>query len=166
MFGNSRLQGIVDSLRSSFLAPVSGLSGAQSIASFAGLSTGAFGSGDTTGQLTLDTDKLTKSLAGGSGALKSLFMSNSGTSATNGLMQRMSDLSWSAVKSDGIVTNAITAATKHSHDLQVDIDAKTDMLAKRTAAMKAQFTAMESSLSRLKSMQSQLAAQLGTTSSS
>ena len=47
MFGDSRLQSIIDSLRSAMIAPVSGLSGSQSIASFAGLSTGAYGSGDT-----------------------------------------------------------------------------------------------------------------------
>ena len=40
MFGNQTLQSIVDSLRDAFISPVSGLSGAQSIASFAGLSTG------------------------------------------------------------------------------------------------------------------------------
>ena len=57
MFGDSRLQSLVDSLRNAFISPVSGLSGAQSIASFAGLSTGASGSGDITGQLTLDTTR-------------------------------------------------------------------------------------------------------------
>ena len=65
MFGDSRLQSLIDSLRNAFISPVSGLSGAQSIASFAGLSTGAAGSGDVTGQLTLDTTKLAAALAGG-----------------------------------------------------------------------------------------------------
>jgi flagellar hook-associated protein 2 len=166
MFGNSTLQSIVDSLRSAFISPVSGLTGAQSIASFAGLSTGAFGSGDTTGQLTLDTDALTKSLAGGAGALKALFTTNAGTSDTDGLMQRVSDLSWNAVKSDGSITNAIAASTTHSQDLQTQIDAMTDTLTQREATMKAEFTAMETSLSNLKAMQSQLEAQLGTTDSS
>ncbi|HEY1479997.1 MAG TPA: flagellar filament capping protein FliD [Gaiellales bacterium] len=166
MFGDSRLQSIIDSLRNAFISPVSGLTGAQSIASFAGLSTGAFGSGDTTGQLTLDTDALTKSLAGGSGALKALFMSNGGSSDTDGLMQRVSDLSWNAVKSDGTITSAIAAATQHSQDLQTQIDAMTATLLQRTQTMKDEFTAMETSLSNLKAMQSQLEAQLGTTASS
>jgi flagellar hook-associated protein 2 len=165
MFGDSRLQGIVDALRRSFMAPVSGLQGAQSIASFAGLSTGAFGSGDTSGQLTVNADALSKALAGGSDALKALFMANGGSTDTNGLMQRISDVSWNAVKSDGVVANAVTAATSHVKDLQTQIDAKTAALAKRTAAMKSQFTAMETSLSRLKAMQAQLAQQLGSFSS-
>jgi flagellar hook-associated protein 2 len=166
MFGDSRLQSIVDSLRSAMIAPVSGLSGSQSIASFAGLSTGAFGSGDTTGLLTLDTTALTASLAGGAGALKSLFMTDGATSATDGLMQRISDLSWNSVKSDGTVTSAIQATNAHSQDLQTQIDAMTATLAQRTATMKAEFTAMETALSNLKSEQSQLESALGLTTSS
>jgi flagellar capping protein FliD len=88
-------------------------------------------------------------------------MANGGSSDTNGLMQRISDVSWNAVKSDGVVANAVAAATTHVKDLQTQIDTKTLALTKRTAAMKAQFTAMETSLSRLKAMQTQLANQLG-----
>ncbi len=168
MFGNQTLQSIVDSLRDAFISPVSGLSGAQSIASFAGLSTGAAGSGDVTGQLTLDTDALNKALAGGSGAIKALFMTNGGDSNSDGLMQRISDLSWNAVKSDGTITNAISGSTQESQDLQDQIDAMTATLAQREQTLKDQFTAMETALSNLKSMQSQLLSALGgsTTSSS
>jgi flagellar hook-associated protein 2 len=160
MFGDSRLQSLVDSLRDSFISPVSGLTGSQSIASFAGLSTGAFGSGDTTGQLTLDTTKLTAALAGGSDAVKSLFMSSTGSSASNGLMQRVSDLSWNAVKSDGTIANAILGTNTHAKDLQTSIDAMTATLQQRADTLKAQFTAMETALSNLKAMQAQMAAQL------
>lgn len=163
LFGDSRLQSLVDSLRNGFISPVSGLTGAQSIASFAGLSTGAFGSGDTTGQLTLDETRLTASLAGGSDAIKSLFMTSTGTTATSGLMQRMSDLAWNAVKSNGTIANAISGATNHSKDLQASIDAMTATLQQRADQLKAQFTAMETALSNLKAMQAQMAAQLGTT---
>jgi flagellar hook-associated protein 2 len=166
MFGDSRLQSIVDSLRNAMIAPVSGLSGSQSIASFAGLSTGAFGAGNTTGLLTLDTTALTASLAGGSTALKSLFMTDGATSATDGLMQRISDLSWNSVKSDGTITTAIQATSDHSKDLQTQIDSMTSMLAQRTATMKAEFTAMETALSNLKSEQSQLESALGLTDTS
>jgi flagellar hook-associated protein 2 len=161
MFGDQRLQSLVDSLRDAFISPVSGLSGAQSISSFAGLSTGAAGSGDVTGQLTLDTDALSQALAGGSGAIKALFMSNTGDSSSNGLMQRMSDLSWNAVKSDGTITTAISGATTESQDLQDQIDAMTATLAQREQTLKDQFTAMETALSNLKSMQSQLLSALG-----
>ena len=164
MFGNQTLQSIVDSLRDAFISPVSGLSGAQSIASFAGLSTGAAGSGDVTGQLTLDTDALNKALAGGSGAIKALFMTSiGGDSNSNGLMQRISDLSWNAVKSDGTITNAISGSTQESQDLQDQIDAMTATLAQREQTLKDQFTAMETALSNLKSMQSQLLSALGGT---
>ena len=165
LFGDSRLQSLVDSLRSAFISPVSGLSGAQSIASFAGLSTGAYGSGDTTGPLTLDETKLTASLAGGSDAVKSLFMTSTGASATSGLMQRMSDLSWNAVKSNGTIANAISGATDHSKDLQASIDAMTATLQQRADQLKAQFTAMETALSNLKAMQAQMSSQLGAASS-
>jgi flagellar hook-associated protein 2 len=161
MFGDSRLQSLVDSLRSAFISPVSGLPGSQSIASFAGLSTGAFGSGDTSGQLTLDTTKLTAALAGGSDAIKSLFMSSTGSSASSGLMQRVSDLSWNAVKSNGTIANAINASSQHSKDLQASIDKMTATLQQRSDQLKAQFTAMETALSNLKAMQAQLASQLG-----
>jgi flagellar hook-associated protein 2 len=165
MFGDSRLQSLVDSLRNAFISPVSGLSGSQSIASFAGLSTGAYGSGDTTGQLTLDTTRLTAALAGGSDAIKSLFMASTGTSATSGLMQRVSDLSWNAVKSNGTIANAILGSSQHSKDLQASIDSMTAVLQQRADTLKAQFTAMETALSNLKAQQSQLAAQLGQASS-
>jgi flagellar hook-associated protein 2 len=165
MFGDSRLQSLIDSLRNAFISPVSGLSGAQSIASFAGLSTGAAGSGDVTGQLTLDTTKLAAALAGGSDAIKSLFMNSTGSLNTNGLMQRVSDLSWNAVKSDGTIASAIDATTQHSKDLQDSIDAMTATLQQREDTLKAQFTAMETALSNLKAMQAQMASQLGTTSS-
>jgi flagellar hook-associated protein 2 len=161
MFGDSRLQSLVDSLRSAFISPVSGLPGSQSIASFAGLSTGAFGSGDTSGQLTLDTTKLTAALAGGSDAIKSLFMSSTGASASSGLMQRVSDLSWNAVKSNGTIANAIGASSQHSKDLQASIDKMTATLQQRADQLKAQFTAMETALSNLKAMQAQMASQLG-----
>jgi flagellar hook-associated protein 2 len=161
MFGDSRLQSIIDSLRSAMIAPVSGLSGAQSIASFAGLSTGAYGSGDTTGLLTLDVTALTSSLNGGSGALKQLFMNDGSSSDVDGLMQRISDLSWNAVKSDGTIASAIQATSDHSQDLQTQIDAMTATLTQRMATMKAEFTAMETSLSDLKSQQSQLESALG-----
>jgi flagellar hook-associated protein 2 len=160
MFGDSRLQSLVDSMRDAFISPVSGLTGSQSIASFAGLSTGAFGSGDTTGQLTLDTTKLTAALAGGSDAVKSLFMSSTGSSASNGLMQRVSDLSWNAVKSDGTIANAILGTNTQAKDLQTSIDAMTATLQQRADTLKAQFTAMETALSNLKAMQAQMAAQL------
>ena len=161
MFGDSRLQSIIDSLRSAMIAPVSGLSGSQSIASFAGLSTGAYGSGDTTGLLTLDVTALTSSLSGGSGALKQLFMADGGTSDTDGFMQRISDLSWNAVASNGTIASAIQATSDHSQDLQTQIDAMTATLTQRTATMKAEFTAMETTLSDLKSQQSQLESALG-----
>jgi flagellar hook-associated protein 2 len=161
LFGDSRLQSLVDSLRSAFISPVSGLPGSQSIANFAGLSTGAFGSGDTSGQLTLDTTKLTAALAGGSDAIKSLFMSSTGASASNGLMQRVSDLSWNAVKSNGTIANAISASSQHSKDLQASIDKMTATLQQRADQLKAQFTAMETALSNLKAMQAQMASQLG-----
>ena len=166
LFGDSRLQSLVDSLRNAFISPVSGLTGAQSIASFAGLSTGAFGSGDTSGQLTLDTTKLSAALAGGSDAIKSLFMSSTGASASNGLMQRISDLSWNAVKSDGTIANAISSTSQQSKDLQTSIDAMTATLQQRADQLKAQFTAMETALSNLKAMQAQMASQLGTATSS
>jgi flagellar hook-associated protein 2 len=166
MFGDSRLQSIIDSLRSAMIAPVSGLSGAQSIASFAGLSTGAYGSGDTTGLLTLDVTALTNSLNGGSGALKQLFMNDGSTSDVDGLMQRISDLSWNAVKSDGTIASAIQATSDHSQDLQTQIDAMTATLTQRMATMKAEFTAMETSLSDLKSQQSQLESALGLSTTS
>jgi flagellar hook-associated protein 2 len=166
MFGDQRLQSLVDSLRDAFISPVSGLTGASSIANFAGLSTGAAGQGDTTGQLTLDTTKLTAALAGGSDAIKSLFMNSTGTSATNGLMQRVSDLSWNAVKSDGTITSAIAGTTQSSKDLQTSIDAMQTNLDQRTLTLKNEFTAMETALSNLKAMQAQMDAQLGTTATS
>ena len=80
-------------------------------------------------------------------------------------MQRVSDLSWYAVKSDGTIANAISATTDHSKDLQDSIDAMTATLQQRADTLKAQFTAMETALSNLKAMQAQMASQLGPASS-
>jgi flagellar hook-associated protein 2 len=76
-------------------------------------------------------------------------------------MQRMSDLSWNAVKSNGTIANAISGATDHSKDLQASIDAMTATLQQRADQLKAQFTAMETALSNLKAMQAQMSSQLG-----
>ncbi len=78
-------------------------------------------------------------------------------------MQRISDLSWNAVKSDGTITIAISGTTQESQDLQDQIDAMTATLAQREQTLKDQFTAMETALSNLKSMQSQLLSALGGT---
>jgi flagellar capping protein FliD len=87
-------------------------------------------------------------------------MSSTGSSASNGLMQRVSDLSWNAVKSDGTIANAILGTNTHAKDLQTSIDAMTATLQQRADTLKAQFTAMETALSNLKAMQAQMAAQL------
>ena len=108
---------------------------------------------------------LTNSLSGGSGALKQLFMADGGTSDTDGFMQRISDLSWNAVASNGTIASAIQATSDHSQDLQTQIDAMTATLTQRTATMKAEFTAMETTLSDLKSQQSQLESALGLSTS-
>ena len=76
-------------------------------------------------------------------------------------MQRVSDLSWNAVKSNGTIANAISASSQHSKDLQTSIDKMTATLQQRADQLKAQFTAMETALSNLKAMQAQMAAQLG-----
>ena len=52
-------------------------------------------------------------------------MTSTGDSNSNGLMQRISDLSWNAVKSDGTIANAISGSTQQSQDLQ-DSDRRDD----------------------------------------
>jgi flagellar hook-associated protein 2 len=160
LFGDTTLTSLLDNLRSAFQQPVGGLASGQNLAAYAGLSTGAVGgtySADVAaGKLTFDESKLDALLANGTGALKQLFSANGATNDVDGVMQRVSDITWGATKFQGTLAYAIDIQTQGVKDLADSIAAMQDRLDARQATLKQQFTAMETALSQLRSMQSSL----------
>ena len=156
--GDSTLQAIVAGLRGAMRDPVTGTASGKNIAGYVGISTGAIGTGYTkeavSGKLTLDESKLDAALEGGTDALEALFASDGTTAAGDGLMQRISDLAaaWNQTP-DGMLKSRIEGATARSKDLADRILQMNERLAKREERLKAQFTAMETALAQLKSMQ-------------
>jgi flagellar hook-associated protein 2 len=172
LFGDSTMESVLDSLREAMQDPVSGttLGTGQNLGSFAGLSTGAIGttySADVAaGKLQLDTTALTSALAGGTNILKQLFTSNGSTSGGQGLMQRISNLSFGMVQVGGTVAAEIDGETAESADLTQRIADMQLLLDQRQQTLKDQFTAMETALGQLKSMGSQFASSVAGSSSS
>jgi flagellar hook-associated protein 2 len=170
LFGDATLTGLGNALRSAMMNTVGGLGSGSNLMSSIGLSTGAVGTAYSTeltsGKLTLDEKKLDQALAGGTDAVKALLTSNGATSDLDGLMQRVSDISWNATKMGGTIASVIDGSSKTSADMTKRLASMQSSLDLRSAAMKAQFTAMESALAGLKNQSNSLASYMSSSSSS
>jgi flagellar hook-associated protein 2 len=160
LHGDSGLQGLVNSLRNAFSDLVTGRPGTMQSLAQAGLSTGAAtGSGGLNsdaidGKLTVDTTKFESQLNTNFDNVKALFTNATGSYASEGLAQRLSDIltPWTASSlSNGLLNNridgettTITSLQNQSKDWDVRLQTKQEML-------QAQFTAMEVALSKAQS---------------
>jgi flagellar hook-associated protein 2 len=160
LFGDPTLTGLLNQLRTGMQNPVTGLSTGKNIMDYVGLSTGAVGqaytSDSVSGKLVLDENQLRTSLANGTADIKALFAANGATDDVDGLMQRMSDISFNATRTNGTLQAAVQGSTAESQDITDSINAMQLLLDQREQTLKTQFTAMETALSNLKSMQSSL----------
>jgi flagellar capping protein FliD len=65
-------------------------------------------------------------------------------------MQRVSDIAWNATRTGGTISAMIDGTTTESADMTTRLAEMQDALDQREASLKAQFTAMETTLSELK----------------
>jgi len=108
------------------------------------------------GTFTFDADAFQKALTTdpqGTQAILSGVAANVGAAAT-----AASD------KYDGSITTSITGQQSVARDLTTQIDSWTDRLTRRRATLQAQYSALETSLSKLQSQSSWLAGQLASSS--
>ena len=109
------------------------------------------------GNFTFDADAFQKALSTdpqGTQAMLSAVAANVGAAATS-----------ASDKYTGSITTSITGQQSVAKDLTTQIDSWTDRLTTRRATLQAQYSALETSLSKLQSQSSWLAGQLASTSS-
>ena len=169
LHGDAAIRGLISQLRNSFSDIFQGRPGTMQSLAQAGLSTGkATGSGSLSsdaidGKLTLDSATFATALTGNFSNVKALFTNATGSYATEGIGQRLSDLvkPWTASSaSSGLLnlridseTSTISSLEKQSTDWDVRLATKQQML-------QMQFTAMEVALSKSQSESSWLDGQI------
>jgi flagellar hook-associated protein 2 len=166
--GDPQLLGILSDLRESVTSTMSGLPVGSNYLGNIGLSTGAaVGSGTISqdsleGKLTLDTNALQAALASNFNGVKTLFTNATGSYSSEGLSQRMDDIINPQAGANGVLSSRITseASLITSYAQQVaDIEQRVTL---HEAALRSQFTAMETAVAQLQ----QTSASLGSSSSS
>jgi flagellar hook-associated protein 2 len=168
--GDTGLTSLLTSLRASVADVFSGRPSASDQLSEAGVSTGATtGSGAinqdaVAGKLSLDAAKLTERLAAGFGDVKSLFTNVTGSYDTEGLSQRLDRFVTPWLSGDGTNAPILTARIDASQSLVTDLTdqmaAIDQRLSVREAALRKQFTALETALAQTQSQGQWLAGQL------
>jgi flagellar hook-associated protein 2 len=165
--GDPQLLSILSNLRESVTTSMSGATGGMSYLGTVGLSTGAaVGSGTISqdsleGKITLDTTKLSSALASNFNGVKALFTNATGSYASEGLSQRMDDLVNPQAGANGVLSGRITseASLIQQYSQQIaDIEQRVTL---HEAALRTQFTNMETAVAQLQSTSSALG---GTTS--
>jgi flagellar hook-associated protein 2 len=167
--GDPQLLSILSNLRASVTTSMSGATGGLSYLGTVGLSTGAaVGSGTISqdsleGKITLDTTKLTSALASNFSGVKALFTNSTGSYASEGLSQRMDAIVNPQAGANGVLAGRMVseASLIVSYSQQIaDIEQRVTL---HEAALRTQFTNMETAVAQLQSTSSALG---GTTSSS
>jgi flagellar hook-associated protein 2 len=160
--GDPQLLSILSNLRSAVTTTMSGAAAGMGYLGNIGLSTGAaVGSGTISqdsleGKLTLDTTKLQSALASNFSGVKGLFSNATGNFGSEGLSQRMDDIINPQTSATGALNGRITseASLIQSYSQQIaDIEQRVTL---HEAALRAQFTAMESAVAQLQSSSSAL----------
>jgi flagellar hook-associated protein 2 len=163
--GDSGLTQLLGSLRQSVSDVLSGRPAEADSLAEVGLSTGG-GSGGTAsadavaGRLVLDSAKLSEQLAARFADVKSTFTSETGAYASEGLAQRAKRLLDPFLVTGGVLDGRIDAQDRTIASLKqrsADLDVR---LGLREKALRARFTALETSLAQLQSQNSWLTGQL------
>jgi flagellar hook-associated protein 2 len=168
--GDPGLTSLLTSLRSSVADVFNGHPSDTDQLSEAGVSTGAStGSGAinqdaVAGKLTLDANKLTERLAASLGDVKALFTNVTGSYDTEGLSQRLDRFLTPWLSGDGtnapILSARIDASTTAMADLTDQMAAIDQRLSLREAALRQQFTSLETALAQAQTQGQWLSGQL------
>jgi flagellar hook-associated protein 2 len=168
LHGDIGLTDLLSNLRQAVSNTFAGRPSTMNQLALAGLSTGATtGSGtlnqdSVDGKLTLDTAKLATTLTTNFNDVKAMFTNfASGDYSSEGLAQRLDDLVNAQVSAgSGILVSRISGEDtmiKSLQDQQTDMQTRLDL---RQQMLKAQFTAMETALSKSQSQQQWLSGQI------
>jgi flagellar hook-associated protein 2 len=167
LYGDSGLEDLLSNLRSAISLPVAGRPSNLSMLSQVGVSTGAaVGSGalnqdSIAGKLTLDGTALSNALNTSFADVKALFTNASGSGDSLGMGQRLNNLVDSMTNaSTGILTARITDEQSTIDDLKRQSDDMTQRLNDKEAALRQQYTDMETALQQAQSQGQYLSSQL------
>jgi flagellar hook-associated protein 2 len=168
--GDTGLESLLANLRASVADVFSGRASGSDQLSEVGVSTGAstgtaaLNQDAIAGKLTLDSTKLTEALAGDFSSVKSLFTSATGTYATEGLSQRLDRYVNPWINGDGtnasILSSRIDASDSLLTDLKDQMAQIDQRLSLREAALRQQFTDLETALAQIQSQGQWLSGQL------
>ncbi len=162
MVGDTRFARVSADLRQKITSLVSGQpTGFKALADI-GITTGAIGSGDRTGRLTIDEAKLDEALNTNRSAVKDLFTkvgSGSGVTADDGVARKISE-TISLLKTGGSVDSSIQGATNQIKTLQSSIDRYTKQLDDKKVYYDKMFSALEKNVSGMQSQGQWLSSQL------
>jgi flagellar hook-associated protein 2 len=169
LFGDSGLRDILSQMRMSVsnMVGTPGLPGTMNMLSQLGISTGAASSSINTdsvaGKLTFDADTFNAAMDADPTSAQKLL---GGQLGSDGFAQSFSALLTPLVQSSGIFDQRIESANSDASDLDEQMATLNARLDDRTAALRKQFTAMETAISNNNSQLSSLLSALGTSSSS
>jgi flagellar hook-associated protein 2 len=168
--GDTGLTSLLANLRASVADVFSGRASGSDQLSEVGVSTGAStGTGALNqdaiaGKLTLDSTKLTEALAGDFSSVKSLFTSSTGAYETEGLSQRLDRYVNPWINGDGTNASILSSRIDASSSLLTDMTAQMaeidQRLSVREAALRQQFTDLETALAQIQSQGQWLSGQL------
>jgi flagellar hook-associated protein 2 len=162
LYNDSMLQGLLSRLRTSvggsFATGDATMDQLQEIGVTTGVGTGGAATADSlAGKLVIDDAKLTAAIAANPLTVRKLL---GGTSGIDGLGTNLDALLDPVVKTDGDFDGRLKAADKEQKSYDDQIATLDKRIEAKTAMLRAQFTAMESALSRSQSQQQWLKAQL------
>jgi flagellar hook-associated protein 2 len=163
LFGDTGLNGMLDSLRTGITDVVGGNPTAFDALADLGITTGAAGAGRAAdgGTLVIDDAKLTSALDADPTAVRRLL---GGVSGTPGFAQRIEDMVDRQVGSSGAIDQRLKSSADEQKRITDAMRRTEDRLTQREKRMKAQFAAMESALQASQTQQAWLTGQLASLS--
>jgi flagellar hook-associated protein 2 len=166
LFNSSALQTVQSALRNALANTISGLAPGGNLANDIGISTGTAAStldqDAISGRLKFDKDRFAAAFAANRDNVRAILTQDGPASGSDGIAQRISDLTLNFTKTGGVVAAAIDGSTDQVKRIQDQIDQMNLRLQAREDALKAQFTAMETAIAQLKSAGDGLTSSLST----
>ena len=169
LYNDPTLRSLVDSIRGDVSTPVSGISGKYTNAASIGITTGSYTEG---GKLYVDETKLRTALTADPNAVNKIFGTDGATDSQDGIAVRMYDTLKAAMDkivsaggvSAGVSDDTKSVLAKQINQYTKDMKALNERLEDMEDRYYAQFSAMETALTKLASQSSWLSQTFGSSS--